>query len=285
MQDDPEPADGETGACRDDGNIPVAGSAVPEKADKGADVTDDEAGGADVTDDEAGDEACSWAVRHLVSEAVQGLVADTASDDPFVTFVVPSIGRNTLERALRSLDVQTDQAFRAILVADGFVAPASLSARFPWLSIAATGARLGRANHAGAVRNIGIEMAATEWVAFLDDDDALSPRYVEWLRAEIRASPDADAVVFRMRTDKAGPRHKVLPPIGETDFAVGRVGISFAALRSPKSIVPKLLAFRPGSTEDFDLLDRLRSAGSEMVLSPRVAYFVEMLPEDDANKK
>jgi glycosyltransferase involved in cell wall biosynthesis len=240
-----------------------------------------------------------------IDEIVAGVVDDILSpdgDEPFVSFVVPSLGRETLERSLRSLDAQTDRAFRAVLVADGFVPPGSLSARFPWLSLVSTGGRLGRANHAGAVRNIGIEMASTEWVAFLDDDDTLSPRYVEWLRAEIRRSPVADAIVFRMRTDKTGPRHKVLPPPHATDFSVGYVGISFAARRVPRffgaPLCPpgerRVLSFRPGATEDFDLLDRLREAardGAEIgekkgfsggvVLAPQVAYFVEMGPEQE----
>ena len=269
MRRAPEPIDGADGVDGDD---------------RVGRATDDDSEGADAVDRllcEAVDglvevtveDPVEGPIEHIVFGATSGASTGAASGDPFVTFVVPSVGRESLERALRSLDGQTDPAFRGVLVADGFVPPGSLSARFPWLTVAATGARLGRENHAGAVRNIGIEMASTEWVAFLDDDDALSPRYVEWLRAEIEARPDADAVVFRMRTDKAGPRHGVLPPVGASDFDVGLVGISFAARRSPVRLGAKLLAFRPGPAEGFDLLDLLRGAGCAVVLSPRVAYF------------
>ena len=204
------------------------------------------------------------------------------SVQPLVTFIVPSIGRETLPRALRSIDAQTDRAFLAILVMDGCEAPAC-AADFSWLRVIYNPVRTGVRNHAGAVRNLAIAEADTEWVAFLDDDDTLSPRYVEMLAAELflaagAPDPQPDAVVFRMMIDAGGG---VLPPPGAADFFECGVGISFAARRMPVCLGgAEEFRFVPGSTEDFKALDALRRNKAAILMSCRVAYFVRMDPAD-----
>lgn len=199
---------------------------------------------------------------------------------PFVTIVIPSVGRNTLGRTLKSLEDQTDTGFIATLVMDGCTPPDYVS-RYPWLKVIVNPKRVGVRNNAGEVRNQAIRVATTEWVAFVDDDDTLGPNYVETLREEIAGQPQADAVIFRMRTNKAGPL-KVLPPPGARDFRVGQVGISFAVKRVPACLGGKLFYFTAGRIEDFVALDLLRCHGATILLSPRVVYFVEMLPEDSS---
>ena len=205
----------------------------------------------------------------------------TTDQDTLVTFVIPSVGRKTLGRALRSLDAQTDRGFCAVLVMDG-CQPPPCAAGFPWLRTVVNGKRIGVRNHAGAVRNVAIKDAATEWLAFLDDDDTLSPNYVEHLRAELGRSERIDAVIFRMRTNKSERRmHPVLPPAGSADLKEGQVGISFSVRRRPLCFGrERVFRFEAGRTEDFVALDWLRKNGAVIAMSPRVAYFVEMEPED-----
>lgn len=199
--------------------------------------------------------------------------------DVLVTFIIPSINRPTLRRALNSIAAQTDRSFRAVLVMDGCEVP-DYVASYAWLRTITLPARVGVRNHAGEVRNIGMREVTTEWVAFLDDDDAIAPSYVRLLSEEIGRRPGADAVVFRMRTNKAGSDFRVLPPPGATDFVKCQVGISFAARRFPACAGGKTaFSFQPGPTEDFCALDCLRSQKGEIVLSESVAYFVEMDPE------
>ena len=196
-----------------------------------------------------------------------------------VTFVIPSVGRPTLRRSLESLDAQTEKSFRAILVMDGCSAPDFVS-RFPWLKTIVNDKRTGRRNHAGEVRNRAISETSTEWVAFLDDDDTVSPTYVQVLREEIERTPKADVVSFRMRTNKAG-RLRVLPPPGSKNFTERYIGISFAARRNPLCFDgTKPFRFEPGGTEDFVALDWVRRNGGTVALSPKVCYFVEMDPCD-----
>ena len=197
----------------------------------------------------------------------------------FVTFIIPSIGRSTLGRALESLDNQSDKDFAAIIVLDGCECPESFD--YPWLSIMKLPKRLGVRNHAGEVRNHAIQKATSEWIAFLDDDDTASPNYVSYLKEELKMNPGADVVVFRMRTDKAG-MHKVLPPLGVNTLQICRVGISFAVKKYPFTggVDSRMFCFVPGHTEDFMALAHLYKSRVKMVLSPKVVYFVEMPVED-----
>jgi glycosyltransferase involved in cell wall biosynthesis len=186
-----------------------------------------------------------------------------------------------LARTLKSLEDQTDPGFVATLVMDG-CPPPDYAPRYPWLKVIRNPKRVGVRNNAGEVRNQAIRVAATEWVAFVDDDDTLAPDYIETLRREVVKTPRADAVIFRMRTNKAGGL-KVLPPPGVRDFRAHLVGISFAVKRYPECFEGGMFSFTPGGTEDFVALDRLRRSGATIMLSPRVVYFVEMLPEDSSS--
>jgi glycosyltransferase involved in cell wall biosynthesis len=195
-----------------------------------------------------------------------------------VTFIIPSINRPTLRRALDSIAAQTNVAFRAVLIMDGCKAPEFVSS-YTWLQTITLPSRVGTRNYAGEVRNIGIREVTTEWIAFLDDDDTIAPSYVNSLAEEIRRRPGADAVIFRMRTNKT-TGHRVLPPKGATDFVKNEVGISFAVRTFPRCMKGEtVFSFEPGPTEDFCALDFLRSRKAEIVLSESVTYFVEMDPE------
>lgn len=91
-----------------------------------------------------------------------------------VTVVVPSFESNdTLPAALHSLDAQT-VPHRTIVVDDGSTTPVTDAVE--------TGAALvlRQANRGvAAARNLGIEHADTEFVAFLDADDLWDPTYLE----------------------------------------------------------------------------------------------------------
>ncbi|MBB4661655.1 glycosyltransferase [Conexibacter arvalis] len=103
---------------------------------------------------------------------------------PAVTVVMPTIGRwplvrRTLEGALAQRDVELE----VVVVDDGDEEPPE------WLTgrPAVRHLRGGRRGVAAA-RNLGVEQAAGEWVAFLDDDDLWAPwKLAEQLRAATAA--------------------------------------------------------------------------------------------------
>jgi glycosyltransferase involved in cell wall biosynthesis len=180
---------------------------------------------------------------------------------PFCTFIVPTIGRDTLKRTLQSLADQTDPDWNAVVVADcveNFALPLAHD-RILSVNLAA---RVGSANHGAKVRNHAMSLASGDWLVFVDDDDRLDARYVEWLRLEYT---DADVVVFRMTTGSGAiPSSDNLDP--------GGVGISFAIRAEFQR--EKGLVFSPDPLEDWWFLDAALRAGSRRRVSEKVAYYI-----------
>ena len=190
-----------------------------------------------------------------------------------LTFIVPSIGRPTLQRALQSLLDQTNECWKAIIIYDGIESKCIIDdQRITYMQID----KIGKANHAGYVRNAGIMCANTEWVAFLDDDDTLHKNYVDNLYTELGNCPNVDCIIFRMVLNNV-----ILPRKTDTTFVRNYVGISFAY---KKCLFDAGLIFEPSGTEDFDLLHKLRTNKAKIIISPYVMYFVRKKPEDIQDK-
>lgn len=114
-----------------------------------------------------------------------------------VSAVIPSTGRPELVRALRSARSQvTDHDVEVILVVDKPHQSLELGDEVRDLCdvIAWTGGRQGGA----AARNLGIQLATADWIAFLDDDDEWLPAKVEaQMSAALRAPSDLVVVSSR----------------------------------------------------------------------------------------
>jgi glycosyltransferase involved in cell wall biosynthesis len=195
---------------------------------------------------------------------------------PLVTFIIPSKGRDTLNRTLASLFNQTEQSWRAIIVADGVDIAVAADPRVTVAKVPQTGA----ANHAAQLRNFGMMRAGTEWVAFVDDDDTLAPTYIQQLQGELDLTPSVETVIFRMLQPGCGDGGSscVLPPPDHTDFQVTKVGISFAIKRQ---LYSQGFMFIPGGFEDFHMLEKLRAHKRNMVISKHTTYFVRASPSPD----
>jgi glycosyltransferase involved in cell wall biosynthesis len=181
----------------------------------------------------------------------------------FCSFIVPTVGRPTIERTLKSLVDQTDPDWNALVVVDsvyGFHIP-RIDDRIYSVNLME---RKGESNHGGYVRNQGMANACGEWIAFVDDDDRVDREYVAWLREE---SPDADIVVFRMKFPGDGP---ALPP--GNDIGPGLVGISFAIRNS--IVRDKGFCFENSGVEDWEFLNGAQSQGARLKISQRIAYYV-----------
>jgi len=182
--------------------------------------------------------------------------------DGSITFIIPSLGRPTLQLTLNSLKMQTDTNWKAIVVFDG-VSPniSNSDPRVAFISIPKKGL-------AGLVRNEGIRMATTEWVGFVDDDDVLTSDYVEHFNRE---KQNMDVVIFRMKT----PENIIYPPVDHTDFHQNYVGISFC-MRTSLSKQENVWFTSHKVYEDFVLLDSLRSAGKRISISKHVTYLIRL---------
>ena len=190
---------------------------------------------------------------------------------PFVTFIIPSYGRESLNDTLASLQEQSDSDWEALIVCDPRWVPgigqSKEDKRVYYVR--------GWDRSAGLLRNIGIKEANGEWVAFVDDDDTVSPQYVEHLREHSEDYPQVDVVIFRM----LHPTYGVLPPQNMPVLQQGLVGISYALKREiqPRFIKENVVSStdtRLNTHEDIQLLQELRNQNYEMYFSPHVDYKV-----------
>jgi glycosyltransferase involved in cell wall biosynthesis len=176
---------------------------------------------------------------------------------PLVTFVIPTIGRETLSRSIQSLHNLTNPNWHAIVVFDKIEPTIQSTDKVTVLKYSGTSQGCG-----GAQRNLGIESATTELVAFLDDDDTITPDYVDALIAEAK---DNDIVIFHMLYSTG-----CLLPSDKAIFW-GNVGISFSIKRS---IFPNIKFREEGRSVDFYLLESARVAGLKIVISDKITYLV-----------
>lgn len=193
-----------------------------------------------------------------------------------ITFIIPTIGRSTLLQAVESLHQQTIWDWKAIIIFDGLEPTIDISdPRIIITNCEKAGTKEiidgeQKNNGAGNVRNFGIKMADTEWIAFLDDDDRLSQTYIETFYNELHNVYAVDTVLFRMRH----PEYGVLPKTSTVDLTRYECGISFAVKRK---IFTDGLWFIPSHEEDYNLLCRIKEKGYKIVMSPYVKYYINEL--------
>lgn len=173
-----------------------------------------------------------------------------------LAIVIPTTGRDTLERAVQSAKACADQV---IIVADGRPdIPADLHVN---------------CGAPGLARNAAAPHIWTDWVGFLDDDDVLVP---DVYRAAVEVHAETDLIVQRMKHPDLGlvPR-----PGTETQLIHGNVGISFAMrtslFREHQFIAGPPLTMRG---EDYELVRRMLDQGRYVVVSGDVGYVVN--PEE-----
>jgi glycosyltransferase involved in cell wall biosynthesis len=160
------------------------------------------------------------------------------------TFIIPTIGRDTLQRAVDSVVKQA-----------------------PFLIGNDT-----KNEGAGVIRNRLIKEAQTEWVSMLDDDDTVTEDYVQRLLEESQAHPEADLIVFReyfiqehMEEGNAYPDHFIwTAPIVHW----GQIGISFSVKREVALKHP----FLEEPNEDFHFVERIDQAGYKIHFSKYLVY-------------
>jgi glycosyltransferase involved in cell wall biosynthesis len=196
------------------------------------------------------------------------LIQSFKGGDALITFIIPTMNRVTLFNTVYSLISQTIDNWKAIVIFDG-CSPSDthlLDALNDKRILCITITKLGTENHAGYIRNIGLEVADTPWVGFVDDDDILTPNYIQRLEEEIAITPSADTIVFKM-----ADRGRIIPPLHCKEIVIGEVGISFAYKRS---LIKEGFLFEPSSIEDYTLLKKMEAAKKRIVFSPFVTYRV-----------
>jgi glycosyltransferase involved in cell wall biosynthesis len=181
-----------------------------------------------------------------------------------ITFIIPTIGRETLIKSIKSLQNQTNQNWNAIIIFDGI--KSNININDPRIKIIEIDKKGKDKNSAGLVRNIGIKYVKTKWIGFLDDDDYLDDDYIDIFYNELKLNSDLDVLIFRMKD-----KDNIFPELDTDNFYINHVGISFII---NKEIFNNNLEFIPSSSEDFDYLDRIRTNKYKIIISPSIKYFV-----------
>lgn len=183
-----------------------------------------------------------------------------------ITFIIPTIGRKTLERTILSLINQNNQNWKAIIIFDGVKnnINQNIDKRISIYEIK----KQGKKNMAGLVRNYGInKVNDSDWIGFVDDDDTISKDYIDKLLIESKYQPDV--ILFRLCQDNL-----ILPPINNDCICKGLVGISFCV----KTDILKLIEFKNSHREDYVLLTKLKKK-YKILFSKYITYYVRDSPK------
>jgi cellulose synthase/poly-beta-1,6-N-acetylglucosamine synthase-like glycosyltransferase len=193
--------------------------------------------------------------------------------DYLITFIIPSVNRKTLNRALISLKNQKIDNWKAIIIFDGCEPnnPEIISLlsdkRILYISINKKG-KLRENGHssAGFVRNIGMSIVKTPYIGFLDDDDIILENYTEKLIEEIKLNPKVDLISFRMINN-----NNIIPSESTNSIIMGQIGISFCY---KTKLFQKGHMFKQSQIEDFDLINEIKNKKGKIILSPYITYLV-----------
>lgn len=159
------------------------------------------------------------------------------------TFIIPTLGRDSLQRAVDSVVKQAPFLIQKDVNKEG----------------------------AGIIRSRLIEKAETEWVSMLDDDDTVTDDYVRRLQEESEAHPEADVIVFReyfmahlMEEDVTEDHFIWNKPVIEW----GQIGIAFSVKREVALKYP----YRSEPYEDLHFVERIAEAGHKIHFSKYLVY-------------
>lgn len=193
--------------------------------------------------------------------------------DALITFIIPTINRNTLYSALQSIIKQSITNWKAIIIFDGCepidanILELLSNNRFLYMSINKKGIFKDKTHGAaGFVRNIAMSIVNTPWTGFLDDDDHLLPNYTQILLDEIKINPLAELISFRM-SDKG----QIIPPDFITNIEFGYIGISFCY---KTQLFQEGFKFTQSEQEDFDFINNIKNSRKRIIISPFVTYIV-----------
>lgn len=214
-----------------------------------------------------------------------------------VTLVISTLDRSAaLDRCLRAVLAGTALPAATVVVeqGQGDIAPALASA-FRDRAVELTHVRM-RERGVSRGRNLGVAHAATEMIAFTDDDCVPDPRWLEMLSRSLPPdaegasgrvlplpSPDADLIPASSRLSTTPRLYSGLGPHAPWDAGTG--GNLLLRRRAFHEVGGFDEGLGPGTpsraAEDIDLLYRLLRAGRTLAYVPDAVVLHEMKPRRD----
>lgn len=191
-----------------------------------------------------------------------------ASERPLITVMVPTIGRHTLLRTLRSINLQgLHNGVEVVIVGDEyegltvlpFAADCVRDSRFPARYV---GTNTGRHDFSHSNRKAALPFCSGEWLVTVDDDDILAPLALIALTDAISAQPEPRPLMMKMDT-WWGERLWDLPRLekgrmGSGNFVPplieGKVGTWGSSYEGDFDFITSTLAFYDGEPDWSDAL-------------------------------
>ena len=193
------------------------------------------------------------------------------NETPLITFIIPTVGRKSLIKTLRSLEFQENPQWEAVVVFDGVKPSSDVMAKMtanPKIKHIVLEKKIGSGvNSGGLVRNEAFKHVTTEWVGFVDDDDIVSSKYVQRFCDEKKENPDVDCFIFRMYF-----AFQVIPNRRAEKLERGNVGISFCF---KTELFNNGVQFEPSQYEDIAILTKIKDINRKIMFSQYVTYFVK----------
>ena len=144
-----------------------------------------------------------------------------------ILFIMPSINRKSIVKAVQSLYAQTDQRWHLCIVYDCIDSKPIIPELDEVTTIMLDEKKGKNKNNAGLVRNVALDRFVDQYerIAFLDDDDILNADYVELVYNKYNKQ---DLVIFKMSTQLSDGQIIEVPNTTDiTKLDEGNVGISF----------------------------------------------------------
>ena len=193
-----------------------------------------------------------------------------------ITFIIPTIGRDTLVDSIQSIINQTSDNWNVIIIFDGCKNTLSknftLNEKISIYEIEKTNCVI---NQASDVRNYGLQYVSTKWVGFIDDDDTISNDYVSHFLDEVNKY-NFDLYIYRMINSDL----KIFPSLESRKIIPCDVGISFIV----KNDIFKTIKFQNSHCEDYDFINNVKNNNHLIMISNKIKYFIKSKPDAYLNK-
>jgi glycosyltransferase involved in cell wall biosynthesis len=205
-----------------------------------------------------------------------------------LTVVIPVYNRpSELDRALHSLELQTDKRFAVIVCDDGSTVDVSHVVRRYQSTLQPKYIRIDNSGGPARPRNVGIAAAESEWICLLDCDDWWAPNRMDVIRKHL--SDSVDLVYHPLAIAQAGKaarrfaRARIGEPIrGDALSHMLSVGnpIPNSAVVVRKAMMERIGGFEESrmlvAFEDFDAWLRIAELGAAFVFINEVlgSYWV-----------
>lgn len=185
-----------------------------------------------------------------------------------LVIAIPSVCRQSIIGTLLSLNEQTDKDFSILIVKDSDKdLPKEVFQFFDPVVIEGP-----KEGWCSPPRNTALNYARGkfDWLAWVDDDDFLHPKYVEWLRSHSEKTR-ADIVLFRAAglTDHL-PQDYVFPEAHRFDLVVGFCTHSFAINLTRTPLYSTDISTKKGN--DILYMKTCLSLDLNVIISNHVAY-------------